>query len=60
MVKVVYIIKWRDKRTRGTGEGIHMFDRVTALEICNRMNEEYPYIDHWIEEKGHGGKNAPI
>jgi hypothetical protein len=45
---MVYKIVWQSKITGYRSEGSPS-DNLTELEVLtNRMNKEYPDIDHWI------------
>ncbi len=47
-----YTIAWKSKITEKTGGGTARFGLDEALSICNKMDREYPDIEHsFIEAK---------
>ena len=44
----MYRIKWTSKTTSYTEIGENSYTKITAQRICNRLNTEYPYINHEI------------
>lgn len=45
-----YTIAWKSKITEKTGGGTTRFSFNDAMEICNKMDREYPDIKHLVLE----------
>ena len=45
----LYVVAWREWLTRLTSHGSPM-PKLLAEQYVAKMNEQFPYIDHWMEE----------
>ena len=45
----LYVVAWRSLLTSFTSQGSPM-PKLLAEQYVAKMNEQFPYIDHWIEE----------
>ena len=46
----LWIMKWKSRITGRTGQGPFEMTKQEAQELADKMNEEIPEIEHWIEE----------
>ena len=53
----LYKIKWQSKSNKDfKGEGQPQPGRETAIAWADKMNEEYPGIEHWVETLEEGDR----
>lgn len=45
-----YVIKWKSKITDKTGGGTTKMELSTASREVDKLNREFPEVEHWYEE----------